>query len=307
MSPTVFERGVRTSFTTTNPIIGTTSLATENGDLQEAFGIDAFLDLEVTVPESVPLGRHPSTISTPKSSAGVDLFVLDSSRPSMLHLYGNEISLGASRSALAVTVRPPGPTTIEFELPTGVVPRFSGNTWRSTTTPFDVGSNRSSIIEYILDGELPAGDYPFKMLWKRGSETLAEAAGTIKVEEVVNRIRLYNPRFNAPAATNWDFPDLRIARTILPASTSISVAQGSRTLTMLANKPLPPGTYFVPTDLRLEYRQGANVYEGSYGYVVVEENSDGRLSLRIREMSMMAAEGTAQGYFSLEGILRRNY
>ncbi len=302
MSPIVFERDVWTTILREG---NASQVYVENEDLNRAF---LFLPPAVRVPSTVPLGRHAAVFSGDSGTrADGDIFVLDSSRPSMLHLYRNEISLNFRFEAAALTITPPGPTTIEFELPEGVTPRLSGTTWQSTTTPYDVGTERHSLIGYALEGNLPIGRYPFKMLWKRGSDVLAEAPGTIVVEGVANLIRLYNPRSNAPSATEWSFPDNRIERAILPLSTRFSVTEGGRTLTMVAQKPLPPGQYFVPTDLLLEYRQGANVYEGAYGYVIIEENSEGRLSLRIREMSMMAAEGTPQGYFSLDGIVRRRF
>ncbi len=310
IEPIVFARGVRTSVKR----IDATVFESSNQDIKNAFGNGGvYTDdeeevVDVTIPNAVPLGKHDLTITSDIGTRNpTSIYVLDDSTPSMLELSGNEVELGVTAEAVALTINPPGPTTIEFEVPTGVTPELTGDTWRSTTVPFDSGLATLTPIKYRLNGNLSPGRYPFKMLWKRASETLAEVSGTIRVAEVPNKVQVFNSRFNAPGNFTWSFAEGAIQRNIGPTSTTISVSDANRSITISANKPLPPGQYFVPTDVQVEYRQRTNTYECAYGYVVIEENSSGELYLRMREMSMMASGTTLQGYFSMEGIIRRSF
>ncbi len=306
ISPQVYERGVRTAVT----LLGEAkTLSSTNGEIEDAFTpTQDLIDSHVTIPTSVPVGPYEVFIGDGKSqSSPMTIYVLSNEQPYKIDLERTVVNLGVQNVALAMTVLPPGPTTIEFELPTGVTATLEGDAWRSVGTPFDIGTQRLIGVTYKLNGELPPGDYAFKILWKKGGTTLSEDSGTIRVNEVENRLRVFNSRLNAPGNFFWEFPSSSIQRTIDTSSTTITFSDANRSVTLSANKPLPPGQYFVPTDVQVEYRQRTNTYECAYGYVVIEENSSGELYLRMREMSMMASGTTLQGYFSMEGIIRRSF
>jgi hypothetical protein len=306
LEPIVVTRGVATEFTGTAEI-GTYNFIAQDPAVSNALGqrvlkIDG-QKFTATIPTLVGGIIHDVSIRRLGSSNGPTTRIM---LTSMTGGRGIEVA-SPLRTGQATTVyfgltdKRSGASRVEVvNLPAGLTYSLTGD--------FTKGNERThgpGIFESLLSfgGTAAPGTYPIKIEWKRGTSTLAEREFNLQVQEQTNRVTFTLQQAGASIASPWTFaPEAITFPTVAGKAFNMQVRTGNRTLTIQSVDPLEVKTYNLPYSLvSLKYSDNGKNYGVGYGAMQVSRVGAGTVDLTIQSTSMLAEDGTPQGYFTIAG------
>lgn len=306
LEPVVVTRGVATEFTGTAEL-GTYNFVAQDPAVSAALG-QRILKIDgqkftATIPTLVGGIVHDVSIRRLGGSNGPTTRIM---LTSMTGGRGIEVASPlrtgqATQVYFGLTDRLSGASRVEVvNLPTGLTYNLSGD--------FTKGNERThgpGVFESLLSfgGTAAPGTYPIKIEWKRGTTMLAEREFNLQVQEQTNRVTFTLQQAGASISSPWTFTQDAITfPTVAGKAFNMQVRTGNRTLTIQSVDPLEAKTYNLPYSLvSLKYADNGKNYGVGYGALQVSRVGAGTVDLTIQPTSMLAEDGTPQGYFTIAG------
>lgn len=308
LTPDVVRQGSTTPFTvrtelTGNYFFNSSSIAL-NTALGTRSGSSAGVTESLTVPASVGAGLYSLTVRTDQSdgTATSRLFVVPAGSNHKLS-FPAEVLLNTDNTAnLGSILSSPLVSKLEaIGLPPGITMSADNGYDAAPFNRQETTGISSSKVRFT--GTVTNGTYPFKLRWSTSSSVIEEVNTALQVSSATNNsIRIFDQNGGAELASPWTFTSANISFPIAAGYPfNMRIAQGSRILTIRSTSALTAGTYATPYEgLEVILISSDRTYVSSYGTVVVNSVSPGRVDMSIPAISMVG-ESAEFGNFSFDG------